>query len=44
VRQPGADERFLIFEPPDGAPRMIESVSALKALYHKYGVRWPYDA
>jgi hypothetical protein len=43
VRQPGTDERFLIFEPPNGTPRMVESVGELKALYQKYGVRWPYD-
>ncbi len=43
VRQPSPSEKFLVFEPPDGMPRMIESVGELKALYQKYGVRWPYD-
>jgi len=32
-----------VFEPPDGRPRMINSVGELKALYQQYGLRWPYN-
>jgi hypothetical protein len=40
-RQPEPTEKFTVVD-PDGTVFVV-NLTQLKALYHQYGIRWPYN-